>query len=72
MTKTLNENTGIMLRASVVVAAIASLGVWFNNRLSAVETSTVEVRKDIQYTQGTVLEMKADLKEVLNRLPPRP
>ena len=69
MTKALTENSGILLRAGAVVAGALSLGVWFNTRLSAVETGQSEVKKDIQYTQDSVREIKSDLKEVLRRLP---
>ena len=72
MTKAVTENTGVVLRASAIVGALVLLGVWFNGRLSAVETKTSEVSKDIQYTQAAVLEMKDDIKKVLSRLPPLP
>jgi hypothetical protein len=72
VTKALTENSGILLRAGVVVAGALSLGVWFNTRLSAVEAANLEVRKDVQYTQDSVREIKSDLKEVLRRLPQSP
>ena len=72
MTKALTENSGVLVRAGAVVAALLSLGVWFNTRLSAVESGQVEAKKDIQYTQDTVREIKSDLKEVLRRLPQAP
>lgn len=72
MTKALTENSGVLIRAGAIVAALLSLGVWFNTRLSAVENAAVEAKKDMQYTQDDVREIKGDIKELLRRLPAAP
>jgi hypothetical protein len=72
MTKTITENSGILVKAGAVVGVAPLLGVWFNTRLSAVETGQAETKKDVQYLGDNVREIKGDLKEVLRRLPPTP
>jgi len=72
MTKTITENSGILVKAGAVVSVALLLGVWFNTRLSAVETSAAELKKDVGYTQERVMELRSDVKEVLRRLPAAP
>ena len=61
MTKQITENTGLVIRWGVISAAILSVLVWFNTRISAVEISQAEQKSDIRHVLDAVTRIESKL-----------
>jgi uncharacterized membrane protein YciS (DUF1049 family) len=59
MTKPISENTPVVFKMTVIIGALLSVGIWFNNRLSAVEMSSVEQKTDIKYIKESVQRIES-------------
>ena len=63
MTKTITENSGVVIRWGVIAGAILALSVWFNTRLSSVEIAQAEQRTKVDMILDIVKDIRADIKK---------
>ena len=61
----LQDSTGVVVRLGAIAAAVLGLGVFFHNRLAAVEIKQAEQARDVQYILEAVKDMKSTLERKL-------
>ena len=63
MTKSIGENSGVIVRWGIIAAALVTVLLSYHTRISAVELQQVEQKTDIKYIKEAVDEIKQAVKK---------